>query len=104
MCIDSFKVSFFELWNDGQGGWSVNDGWVAGRDLSREALLDLCCQRWEVFKENYYPRARVADLETPHEVGGWQGVETLQVEICGSSFCELSWASQEAQHFGEGEE
>lgn len=55
-------VYAFELWRDPDGGWTVNDGWrmITG---SVQDILPAMRDRWEVFKVNYNPRARVSDLQ-----------------------------------------
>lgn len=59
---DSFTLTFFELWRDTEGGWSVNDGWTPLRDISRSHAIEALRGRWEVFKLNYLPKARVRDI------------------------------------------
>ncbi len=61
---DRFDVYAFELWRDEDGGWSVNDGWRMESNADKETVVRAARGRWEVFKLNYMPRARVADLET----------------------------------------
>jgi hypothetical protein len=58
----SFDVIAHELWADGDGGFSVNDSWHLGRDCDREEAITHLRHRWEVWKLNYMPKARVADL------------------------------------------
>jgi len=57
----TFDVIAHELLNDGDG-WSTNTSWflVRGADLS--GVLEAARGRWEVFKVNYHPRARVSDI------------------------------------------
>lgn len=58
----SFDVIAHGLWSDGEGGWSVNDSWYMGRGCDREETITHLKHRWEVFKVNYHPKARVRDL------------------------------------------
>jgi len=59
----TFDVYAWELWRDDSGGWSVNDGWKIARETDLAGLKEAARGRWEVFKVNYFPRARVADLD-----------------------------------------
>lgn len=56
-----FKVKAFELCREDYG-WSVNDAWYLERDADLETVLESARGRWEVFKVNYLPRAKVSDL------------------------------------------
>lgn len=58
----SFDVIAHELWRD-ERGWSVNDSWHLARGCDREEAIRHLANRWQVFKANYMPRARVRDLE-----------------------------------------
>ena len=58
---ETYSVIAHELWNDGDG-WSVNDSWYLSRNADKaQALQDARC-RWEIFKVNYLPKARVKDV------------------------------------------
>lgn len=57
----AFNIQFHGLWRD-DGGWSVNDSWTAYREATREETIGHLRARWEVFKLNYLPKARVRDL------------------------------------------
>lgn len=59
---ETFSVKAFELWRDAEGGWSVNDGWTIARDVDRADAISALRGRWEVFKLNYLPKARVSDI------------------------------------------
>lgn len=54
------------LTHDGEG-WSSNDRFTIARDADLAGALEAIRGRWEVFRANYSPRARVADLAAPHE-------------------------------------
>lgn len=57
----TYIVKAFELWRDDMG-WSTNDAWYLARNASLSEVLSIARGRWEVFKVNYAPRARVADI------------------------------------------
>ena len=59
----SYDVIAHELMGDGDGGWCVNDSWKMGRGCDREEAIEHLKNRWEIFKLNYHPRARVKDLD-----------------------------------------
>lgn len=56
-----FKVKAFELCREDYG-WSVNDAWYLESNADIETVLETARGRWEVFKANYLPRARVSNL------------------------------------------
>lgn len=58
----NYDVIAHELWAD-DGGWSVNDSWKLGSSLNKEDSIAAAKARWEVFKLNYMPKARVMDIE-----------------------------------------
>lgn len=66
----SYAVIAHELWRD-DGGWSVNDSWYLSRSCDREEAIYHLRNRWEVFKANYHPKARVSDLSDAN----WSGDE-----------------------------
>lgn len=100
---DTFlSVQFYGLWRDSEGGWSVNDGWTAATNIERVALVDLLAQRWEVFKKNYYPRARLGDIRVESQTllttTGANGEVidqevNLEIEACCSSFVVIRYAA-----------
>lgn len=59
----AFDITFHELWGDGEGGWSVNDSWTPYRNQDRQETISHLRHRWEIFKLNYLPKARVKDLQ-----------------------------------------
>jgi len=81
---DSFEVRFFELLPESEGGWSVNDSWRAQRDGDRESTIYLLRHRWEVFKANYLPRARVSDITDIQ----WEG-DDCNLEVDCTAFAEV---------------
>jgi len=58
----TFNVIAHELWRD-EGGWSSNDRFRIATKVTRDEVPDIARGRWEVFKVNYAPRARVSDIE-----------------------------------------
>jgi hypothetical protein len=56
-----FDVIAHELMHDGNC-WSTNQSWYLRRDADIESVIESARGRWEVFKENYAPKARVADI------------------------------------------
>lgn len=83
-----FTIYFWELWRDSEGGWSVNDGWRAYSNADREETIEHLRARWEVFKLNYLPKARVQDLAIEHG-----NDEYVALEVDFTSFAELRKAS-----------
>ena len=59
--IETYSVIAHELWGDGDG-WSVNDSWYLSRNVDKAQVLEVARGRWEVFRANYSPRAKVKDL------------------------------------------
>lgn len=62
----SFDVIAHELMQEGYGGntcYSVNNSWHLARGCDREEAIRHLANRWQVFKANYMPKARVRDLE-----------------------------------------
>lgn len=57
-----FKVVAFELTHDGES-WSVNTPFSIGERLGRSEAIGRLRSRWEIFKANYMPAARVKDIE-----------------------------------------
>ena len=62
-----FDVIAHELTNDGHG-WSVNDNFRIGTDCDKEEVAEHARGRWEIFKINYMPKARIYNLEDT----GWE--------------------------------
>jgi len=58
----TYEVRAFELWRESEGGWSVNNSWRLCRDGNLSTMLDCARGRWEAFKVNYLPKARVGDI------------------------------------------
>jgi hypothetical protein len=58
----TFDLTAFELWGNARDGFDCNDSWCVGRDVPRDAVAEHARGRWEVFKVNYLPKARVSDI------------------------------------------
>jgi hypothetical protein len=57
-----FSVIAYELWGNRRDGLEVNSLWYMRRNADLPTLLECARGRWEVFKVNYMPKARVSDL------------------------------------------
>jgi hypothetical protein len=57
----TFDVVAHELWHDGEG-WSTNSSWYLQRGANLPTVLEAARGRWEVFKVNYCPKARVFEI------------------------------------------
>ncbi len=82
---ESFDVIAHELWADGDGGFSVNDSWHLGRGCDREEAITHLRHRWEVYKVNYEPRARVSGISDEN----WSGNEFPSLLSAGYPFAEV---------------
>lgn len=91
--VKLYKVIFHELIHDGEG-WSVNDSWVAARHLERAEVIRLLRERWEVFKANYAPRGRVADIDIS---GADHGDGVFAIEHAMTAFADLQEEPAELQ-------
>lgn len=58
----TFDIAAFELWGNARDGFDCNSSWYIARDVPRDSVADHARGRWEVFKANYLPRARVSDI------------------------------------------
>jgi hypothetical protein len=57
-----FNVVAFELWGNAREGFDCNNAWKIARDARLAEVLEACRARWEIFKVNYLPKARVCDI------------------------------------------
>lgn len=78
-----FELIAFELTHDGES-WSVNTPFCIGSGLDRSELMSRLRSRWEIFKLNYMPKARVSDLE---DIGCDAG--EVQLEVSCTAFAEV---------------
>lgn len=81
-----FDVTAFELTHDGEG-WSVNTPFRIGKRMDRAETIYTLRQRWEIFKVNYLPKARVSDLA---DTGYTDGVCNLEVACTAFADVKLS--------------
>jgi hypothetical protein len=58
-----FDVVAHELWGNSREGFETNSSWFIVKDADIEEALEAARGRWEVFKVNYLPKARVCDIE-----------------------------------------
>jgi hypothetical protein len=79
---ESFDIIAHELIHDGEF-YSTNTSWYLRRDADIPAVLEAARGRWEVFKVNYAPRARVSDIRDI----GYDADLSLEVE--GIPFLEI---------------
>lgn len=57
-----FDVVAFELWGNSRDGFDCNNAWKIATNADIEQVLETARGRWEVFKVNYLPKARVGDI------------------------------------------
>lgn len=57
-----FEVFAFELWGDAREGFDCNNAWKIARNADLAEVIESARARWEIFKVNYLPKARVCDL------------------------------------------
>ena len=76
------------LLHDGTG-WSSNDRFTIARDTDLAGALRAIRGRWEVFRANYSARARVADLDAPHERHEFDGQVLDLWEAAGLPFLDI---------------
>lgn len=80
-----FDCIAHSLQNDGEA-WSTNDSWKMGRACDIPETLTHCRARWEVWKVNYHPRARVRNLTDAN----WSGPDySALLEVDCIPFMEL---------------
>lgn len=84
-----YNVTAYGLTHDGEG-WSVNSPFRFGREVTFERLLEIARGRWEVFKGNYMPKARVSDISDI----GYDG-ETFELECAYVPFLQISLCKPE---------
>ena len=58
-----FDVVAYELWGNAREGFETNCSWHIAKDADLSEVLDAVRGRWEVFKLNYLPKARVSDIQ-----------------------------------------
>lgn len=60
---ERFDVIAYELWGNIREGFDCNDAWRIAINVDREEAIQAARGRWEVFKVNYHPKARVRDID-----------------------------------------
>jgi hypothetical protein len=81
---DRVKVVAYGMMRDECGGWSVNTPFCIARDVSALEALEAVRGRWEVYKVNYSPRARVSALADTSDQPGvceWEEAQTPFLRI-----------------------
>jgi len=78
-----FNVVAHELWGEPEGGFSTNSSWYIATNADLDEVLEVARGRWEVFKANYLPKARVADIQNT----GFD--ESLSLEVDYLPFIEI---------------
>lgn len=58
-----FDVCAYELCGNRKEGFDCNDLWRLRRAVTLPDVLEAARGRWEVFKLNYLPKARVCDIK-----------------------------------------
>jgi hypothetical protein len=58
-----FEIVAHVLWGNSREGFECNSSWYLARRANKAECLTVARGRWEVFKANYIPRARVRDIE-----------------------------------------
>jgi hypothetical protein len=64
-----FNVVAHELWGNSQEGYSTNSSWYIATNADLSQVLEAARGRWEVFKVNYFPKARVSDISDISDTG-----------------------------------
>ena len=78
-----FNVVAHELWGNSEEGFSTNSSWYIATNADIETVLESARARWEIFKLNYLPKARVCDIQdTGYSVD-------LSLEVDGIPFLEI---------------
>jgi hypothetical protein len=57
-----FDIVAHELWGNSREGFETNASWYIKTNATIEEALEAARGRWEVFKANYLPKARVCDI------------------------------------------
>lgn len=81
-----FEVVAFELWGNSRDGFDTNSAWYLSKNADADQVLQDARGRWEAFKVNYAPKARVCDIEAT----GFDS--TLYLEVNSIPFLEIRLA------------
>jgi hypothetical protein len=71
-----FNVIAHELCGNSQEGYSTNSSWYIATNADIAQVLEATRGRWEVFKVNYLPKARVSDISDT----GFDSTLSLEVD------------------------
>lgn len=71
-----FDVIAHELWGNSREGFETNSSWFIIRNADLSQALEAARGRWEVFKLNYVPKARVSDIADT----GYDSTLSLEVD------------------------
>jgi hypothetical protein len=81
-----FEVVAFELWGNAREGFDTNSAWYLSKNADADQVLQDARGRWEAFKVNYLPKARVSDIA---DIGF---DSTLSLEVDSVPFLEIRLA------------
>jgi len=70
-----FDIVAHELWGNSEEGFSTNS-WYIASNADIETVLESARARWEIFKLNYLPKARVGDISDT----GFDSTLSLEVD------------------------
>lgn len=71
-----FDIIAHELWGNNKEGFETNSSWYLKRDADISEVMEAARGRWEVFKVNYLPKAKVKDIQDT----GWDSTFSLEVD------------------------
>ena len=71
-----FDVVAHELWGNSKEGFETNTSWFILRNADLSQVLEVARGRWEVFRLNYLPKARVSDISDT----GFDSTLSLEVD------------------------
>ncbi len=71
-----FEVVAFELWGNAREGFDTNSAWYLSKNADADQVLQDARARWEIFKVNYLPKARVCDISDT----GFESTISLEVD------------------------
>ena len=71
-----FDVIAHELWGNSKDGFETNSSWYIKQNADLSQVLESARGRWEVFKVNYLPKAKVRDIQDT----GYDNTFSLEVD------------------------
>ena len=71
-----FDIIAHELWGNSKDGLETNSSWFIATNADLSQVLEAARGRWEVFKANYLPKARVSDISDT----GFDSTLSLEVD------------------------